>query len=48
MAVSQMPVMVIGDLVGALMGALLFTLVMRRFGLYKVIARFSQDKQDLS
>jgi len=48
MAVSQMPVMVIGDLVGALLGALLFTLVMRRFGLYKVMARLSQDKQDPS
>jgi len=48
MAVSQMPVMVIGDMVGALIGAMLFTLVMRRLGLYQVVARLSEGKKDAS
>ena len=43
MSVHQMPVMVIGDLVGALLGSVLFTVAMRQFGLYQVINRLSQD-----
>lgn len=41
--VHQMPIMVIGDLVGALLGAGLFTLVMRQLGLYGLINRLSQS-----
>lgn len=42
MSVHQMPIMVIGDLVGALLGAVLFTWVMRQLGLYGVVNRLSQ------
>ena len=43
MSVRQMPVMVVGDLAGALLGSLLFTVAMRQLGLYQVINRLSQD-----
>ena len=36
--------MVIGDLLGALLGACVFTLFMRRSGLYHVVERLSQNK----
>ena len=44
LSVSQLPVMVIGDLAGALLGAFLFTFLMRRSGLYPLIERLSKDK----
>jgi len=44
MSVSQLPIMIIGDLAGALLGAFLFTLIMRRSGLYPLIERLSKDK----
>jgi Na+-translocating ferredoxin:NAD+ oxidoreductase RnfA subunit len=40
---NQLPIMVIGDLTGAVLGALLFTAIMRRLRLYDVVARLSQD-----
>jgi hypothetical protein len=40
---DQLPIMVIGDLTGAVLGAVLFTVVMRRLKLYDVVARLSQD-----
>jgi len=40
---SQLPIMVIGDLAGAVIGAVLFSLAMRRLGLYQVVSRLSQD-----
>ena len=43
MAVSQLPIMVTGDLVGALLGAWIFTLVMRRLGLYRHIEKLSKE-----
>ena len=46
MVVSQLPIMVIGDLAGALIGAGLFTLLMRRLGLYQVVSRLSQDTEE--
>jgi len=44
LSVSQLPIMVIGDLAGALLGAFLFTLLIRRTGLYPLIERLSKDK----
>jgi hypothetical protein len=44
LSVSQLPIMVIGDLAGALLGAFLFTLLMRRSGLYPLIEHLSKDK----
>ena len=44
MSASQLPVMIVGDLAGALLGAFLFTLIMRRSGLYPLIERLSKDK----
>jgi hypothetical protein len=44
LSVSQLPIMVIGDLAGALLGAFLFTYLMRRSGLYPLIERLSKDK----
>ena len=44
LSVSQLTIMVIGDLAGALLGAFLFTLLMRRSGLYPLIERLSKDK----
>ena len=44
LSVSQLPIMIVGDLLGALLGAFLFTLVMRRSGLYPLIERLSKDK----
>jgi hypothetical protein len=44
LSVSQLPIMVIGDLAGALLGAFLFTLLIRRSGLYPLIERLSKDK----
>ena len=44
LSVSQLPIMIVGDLVGALLGAFLFTLLMRRTGLYPLIERLSKDK----
>lgn len=43
MAVSQLPIMVTGDLVGALLGAWIFTLVVRRLGLYRHIEKLSKE-----
>ena len=43
MSVHQMPIMVIGDLVGAVLGSVLFTVVVRQMGLYSLINRLSQD-----
>ena len=42
MSVHQMPIMVIGDLAGAVLGSVLFTVVMRQVGLYSVVNRLSQ------
>ncbi|NDC60732.1 MAG: hypothetical protein EBZ60_01735 [Betaproteobacteria bacterium] len=42
MAVSQLPIMVTGDLVGTLFGAWVFTQVVRRLGLYREIERLSK------
>ena len=47
MSVQQMPIMVVGDLVGALLGVVLFTLVMRQLGLYDVINRLSQTSSSV-
>lgn len=44
MSVHQMPVMVIGDLTGAVLGSLLFTGVVRQLGLYSVMNRLSQNR----
>ena len=44
MSVSQLPIKIVGDLAGALLGAFLFTLIMRRSGLYPLIERLSKDK----
>lgn len=44
LSVSQLPIMIMGDLAGALLGAFLFTLLMRRSGLYPLIERLSKDK----
>lgn len=43
MSVHQMPIMVIGDLAGAVLGSVLFTLAMRQLGFYSVINRISQS-----
>jgi hypothetical protein len=40
---TQLPIMVIGDLLGALLGACVFTWFMRRSGLYHVLERLSQN-----
>ena len=45
LSASQLPIMVFGDLAGAMLGAFAFTLAMRRLGLYQVIARLSKEKQ---
>ncbi len=42
MMASQLPIMVIGDLVGALLGAWVFTWVVRRLGLYRHIHKLTQ------
>jgi hypothetical protein len=44
MSVTQLPIMIVGDLLGALLGAFLFTLLMRRLGLYQVIERLAKAK----
>lgn len=43
MSVHQMPIMVVGDLAGAVLGSVLFTVVMRQMGLYSVVNRLSQS-----
>lgn len=43
MSVHQMPIMVIGDLAGAVLGSVLFTVVIRQMGLYSVVNRLSQS-----
>jgi len=43
MTVHQMPIMVIGDLTGAVFGSVLFTAAMRYLGLYSVVNRLSQS-----
>jgi hypothetical protein len=43
MSVHQMPIMVIGDLAGAVLGSVLFTVAMRQLGFYSVINRISQS-----
>lgn len=43
MSVHQMPIMVIGDLTGALLGSVLFTVVVRQMGLYEIVNRLSQE-----
>ena len=42
---SQLPIMVFGDLAGAVLGAWVCSLVIRRLGLYKIIALMSQDSE---
>lgn len=42
---DQLPIMVIGDLTGAVLGAVFFTTVMRRFKFYEVVARLSKDNK---
>ncbi len=44
MSVSQLPIMMVGDLLGALVGAYVFTLFVRRSGLYQLVERKSKDK----
>ena len=44
MSVSQLPIMIVGDLTGALLGAFLFTVLLRRSGLYPLIERLYKDK----
>jgi hypothetical protein len=44
MSVTQLPIMIVGDLTGALLGAFLFTLLMRRLGLYQVLERLSEGQ----
>lgn len=46
LSASQLPIMVIGDLAGAVLGALVFTFTMRRLGLYQVMTRLSQEEQE--
>jgi hypothetical protein len=46
MSASQLPIMVIGDMLGAMLGAYLFTLAMRHSGLYQVIERLSRNKTE--
>lgn len=43
MSVHQMPIMVVGDLAGAVLGSVLFTVVIRQMGLYSVVNRLSQS-----
>ena len=43
LSVHQLPIMVIGDLLGAVLGAVLFTVVMRQLGLYGLVNRLSQE-----
>ena len=45
MSSSQLPIMVFGDLAGAVLGSVVFSFAMRRLGLYQVIARLSQEKE---
>jgi hypothetical protein len=40
----QLPIMVAGDLLGAALGAALFTMIFRHFGLYGLLERLSQAK----
>ena len=40
----QLPIMVAGDLLGAALGAVFFTLIFRRFGLYDLLERLSKAK----
>lgn len=42
--VAQLPIMVVGDMLGAVVGAYLFSLLIRRLGLYKKLERLSQTK----
>jgi hypothetical protein len=42
--VAQLPIMVVGDLLGAVAGAYLFSQLIRRLGLYKKLERLSQTK----
>jgi hypothetical protein len=44
LTVTQLPIMVVGDLLGAVVGAYLFSLLIRRLGLYKKLERLSQTK----
>jgi hypothetical protein len=43
MSVTQLPIMILGDLTGALLGAFLFTLLIRRLGLYQALERLSKE-----
>ena len=40
----QLPIMVAGDLLGAALGAVFFTLIFRHFGLYGLLERLSKAK----
>jgi hypothetical protein len=44
LTVTQLPIMVVGDLLGAVVGAYLFSRLIRRLGLYKKLERLSQTK----
>jgi hypothetical protein len=45
MSSSQLPIMVFGDLAGAVLGSVIFSFTMRRLGLYQFIARLSQEPE---
>ena len=47
LSAMQLPIMVAGDLLGAVLGAFLFTLIVRQFGMYEVLERLSQAKPKL-
>ena len=44
LTVAQLPIMVVGDLLGAVVGAYFFSLLIRRLGLYDKLKRLSQTK----
>jgi hypothetical protein len=44
LSAQQVPIMVVGDLLGAALGAVFFTLIFRHFGLYGLLERLSKAK----
>lgn len=44
LSAQQLPIMVAGDLLGAALGAVFFTLIFRYFGLYSLLERLSKAK----
>ena len=46
MSVSQLPIMMVGDLLGALLGAYVFTLFIRHSGVYRMVERRSKEKSN--